>query len=165
MFIYPHHLFKEIRDHLTGSGIGLVEITLHVGYGTFQKVRANDIREHRLQEEEFCIERHAADAMNKAKEKGGRVIAVGTTVVRALETAAKDTGSIGPTRGNTALLITPGFRFKVVDALITNFHLPRSSLLFLVSALAGRELIRDAYEYAVERAYRFYSYGDAMLIV
>lgn len=159
------HFTEGISERLSKSGIGLVEITLHVGYGTFQPVRTEDIREHRLGEEEIFIEEHAADEVMQAKREGRRVVAVGTTVVRALESVAKITGAIKPFRGKTDLLITPGFRFRIIDALITNFHLPRSSLLFLVSALGGRDLILDAYRYAVEKCYRFYSYGDAMLIV
>jgi S-adenosylmethionine:tRNA ribosyltransferase-isomerase len=159
------HFTKETSTLLAQSGIDLVEITLHVGYGTFKAVRTKDIRKHRLGEEEFVIETHAADAIRRAKTNGGRVIAVGTTVVRALETAAATLDTIAPCRGRTDLLITPGFRFRMIDGLVTNFHLPRSSLLFLVSALAGRDLIKDAYRHAVEKSYRFYSYGDAMLIV
>jgi len=159
------HFTEETNSLLAESGIDLVEITLHVGYGTFKVVRAKDIRKHRLDEEEFFIEPHAADAINRAKTEGRRVIAVGTTVVRALETAAATMGAIAPCRGRTDLLITPGFRFRLIDGLVTNFHLPRSSLLFLVSALAGRDLIKDAYRHAVEKSYRFYSYGDAMLII
>jgi S-adenosylmethionine:tRNA ribosyltransferase-isomerase len=159
------HFTEEIGQALTQAGVRMVEITLHVGYGTFQPVRTRDIRDHKLGEEEFRIEKPAADEIAKAKKEGRRVIAVGTTVVRALESGIHALNAIAPTRGKTDLLITPGFRFKVVDGLITNFHLPRSSLLFLVSALAGRDLIMGAYGHAVKRGYRFYSYGDAMLIV
>jgi S-adenosylmethionine:tRNA ribosyltransferase-isomerase len=159
------HFTDETRALLARSGIGLVEITLHVGYGTFRPVRTKDIRKHSLGEEEFGIDTGAADAINRAKEERRRVIAVGTTVVRALETAAARANPIRACSQETNLLITPGFRFRVVDGLVTNFHLPRSSLLFLVSALAGRELILDAYRHAVEKCYRFYSYGDGMLII
>lgn len=159
------HFTKETNVLLTQSGIDLVEITLHVGYGTFKVVRTKDIRKHRVGEEEFFIEASAADAIRRARSDGRRVIAVGTTVVRALETVAATMDSIGPCRGKTDLLITPGFRFRLIDGLLTNFHLPRSSLLFLVSALAGMDLIKEAYRHAVEKSYRFYSYGDAMLIV
>jgi S-adenosylmethionine:tRNA ribosyltransferase-isomerase len=159
------HFTDTTRALLAECQIDIAEITLHVGYGTFRPVQTQDVRQHRLGEEEFGIGPDAADAINQAKKGGRRVIAVGTTVVRALESAARDTGILEPCWKKTDLLITPGFRFKVVDGLVTNFHLPRSSLLFLVSALAGRELIRDAYRYAVEKSYRFYSYGDAMLIV
>ncbi|RJR35152.1 MAG: tRNA preQ1(34) S-adenosylmethionine ribosyltransferase-isomerase QueA [Desulfobacteraceae bacterium] len=159
------HFTQETRTLLAGAGVDLVEITLHVGYGTFKIVRTRDIRKHRVGEEEYFIEATAAEAIRRAKSEGGRVIAVGTTVVRALETAAATMGSIGPCKGKTDLLITPGFRFKLIDGLVTNFHLPRSSLLFLVSALAGIDLMRDAYRHAVESSYRFYSYGDAMLIL
>ncbi|MDD5206405.1 MAG: tRNA preQ1(34) S-adenosylmethionine ribosyltransferase-isomerase QueA, partial [Desulfobacterales bacterium] len=159
------HFTKEMNALLRQSGIDLVEITLHVGYGTFKVVRTKDIRKHRVGEEEFFIEASAADAIRRARSDGRRVIAVGTTVVRALETVAATMDSIGPCRGKTDLLITPGFRFRLIDGLLTNFHLPRSSLLFLVSALAGMDLIKEAYRHAVEKSYRFYSYGDAMLIV
>jgi len=159
------HFTQETSDLLAKAGIELVEITLHVGYGTFKVVRTSDIRKHRVGEEEFFIEAPAAEAVRRAKSDGRRVIAVGTTVVRALETAAATMDSIGACKGKTDLLITPGFQFRLIDGLVTNFHLPRSSLLFLVSAFAGMDLIRDAYRHAVERSYRFYSYGDAMLIL
>ena len=159
------HFTDEVREGLARAGVRMAEITLHVGYGTFQPVRTKDIREHRLGEEEVRIEEPAAEELQRAKSEGRRVIAVGTTVVRALESMIHRAGAIVPFRGKTGLLITPGFRFGVVDGLITNFHLPRSSLLFLVSALAGRDLVMEAYDHAIENGYRFYSYGDAMLIL
>jgi S-adenosylmethionine:tRNA ribosyltransferase-isomerase len=159
------HFTDEIRHALSEARVRLAEITLHVGYGTFKPVRTSDIREHRLGGEEFRIEKPAADELREAKKEGRRVIAVGTTVVRALESMARGTGAMEPCRGTTDLLITPGFRFRVIDGLITNFHLPRSSLLFLVSALAGRELVMEAYGHATRSGYLFYSYGDAMLIL
>jgi S-adenosylmethionine:tRNA ribosyltransferase-isomerase len=159
------HFTEGLRGRLAESGISLAEITLHVGYGTFRPVRTRDIREHGIGEEEFCIEEPAAAAINQAIRQNRRVIAVGTTVVRVLETVAQMKGAITPLRGKTDLLITPGFSFRVTRGLITNFHLPRSSLLFLVSAFAGREHILKAYRHAVQESYRFYSYGDAMLIV
>jgi S-adenosylmethionine:tRNA ribosyltransferase-isomerase len=152
-------------ERLAVVGISLVALTLHVGYGTFQPVRERDIRKHRLEKEFYSVEQKTAEAINKVKERGGRVVAVGTTVVRALETAAGPEGKIRTGQGETDLLIIPGFSFRVVDALVTNFHLPRSSLLFLVSALAGLKLVKNAYEAAIEKRYRFYSYGDAMLIL
>ena len=159
------HFTKKLIDTLKSTGIKLVEITLHVGYGTFQPVRTKDIRDHRLGEETYHIDATAADAINTAKWLGKRVIAVGTTVVRVLETLGKNQGTMSPVIGKTDLMITPGFEFKVIDGMITNFHLPRSSLLFLVSAFAGPELIRNAYSWAIQKRYRFYSYGDAMLII
>jgi S-adenosylmethionine:tRNA ribosyltransferase-isomerase len=142
-----------------------LELALHVGHGTFRPVRDRDIRRHPLGEEHYEIPSDAADAVNRAKKEGRRVIAVGTTVVRTLESAAQEDKTIQPGKGRTRLLITPGFRFQITDGLITNFHLPRSSLLFLVAAFAGLPLIREAYSWAIEKEYRFYSYGDAMLIV
>ena len=159
------HFTKELIEKLNQAGVSLVELTLNVGHGTFQPVRVKDIRNHKLGEETYIIDQDTADAINSAKREGKRVIAVGTTVVRALETVMGEKGKIAPNRGKTDLLITPGFRFKVVDGLITNFHLPKSSLLFLVSAFAGLELIRKAYHRAIGKRYRFYSYGDAMLII
>jgi S-adenosylmethionine:tRNA ribosyltransferase-isomerase len=159
------HFTEALIERLAVVGISLVALTLHVGYGTFQPVRERDIRKHRLEKEFYSVEQKTAEAINKVKERGGRVVAVGTTVVRALETAAGPEGKIRTGQGETDLLIIPGFSFRVVDALVTNFHLPRSSLLFLVSALAGLKLVKNAYEAAIEKRYRFYSYGDAMLIL
>ncbi|MGD2125393.1 MAG: tRNA preQ1(34) S-adenosylmethionine ribosyltransferase-isomerase QueA [Desulfobacteraceae bacterium] len=159
------HFTEQLVEKLSQAGISLTELTLHIGHGTFRPVRSKDIRNHNLGVEDYIIDSETANAINTFKKEGGRVIAVGTTVVRALETVAGTRGEIAPGQGKTSLLITPGFQFKVIDGLITNFHLPKSSLLFLVSAFAGRELIRDAYEWAIAKAYRFYSYGDAMLII
>ena len=159
------HFTREIIEKLDRAGVSIVELTLHVGHGTFRPVRTKDIRDHRLGEEDYIIDPDTADAINIAKNEGRRVIAVGTTVVRALETAVDTKGKIIPGREKTDLLITPGFRFRAIDGMVTNFHLPGSSLLFLVSAYAGLKLIRKAYLQAVEKKYRFYSYGDAMLII
>jgi len=159
------HFTATLIERLKQSGVLIRPLTLHVGYGTFGPVRTMDIREHILGEESYSISRKTAEAINRTKKNGGRVIAVGTTVVRALESAISPDGSIRQGEGKTNLLVTPGFAFKVIDALITNFHLPKSSLLFLVSAFAGLEFIKKAYCAAVNREYRFYSYGDAMLIV
>lgn len=159
------HFTDETIERLRQAGIGLVELTLHVGHGTFRPVRVADIREHRLGEETYIIEPEAAGAVNRARREGRRVIAVGTTVVRTLESAVNKEGDILPGRGKTGLLITPGFKFRAIDGMVTNFHLPKSSLLFLVSAFGGFELIKKAYERAVEKEYRFYSYGDAMLVL
>lgn len=158
---FTETLMKRLRD----CGVSLVALTLHIGHGTFRPVRTLDIRKHSLGSETYIVKEETAQAVNKAKEEGRRVIAVGTTVVRVLETVADDQGRVAFGRGKTNLLITPGFPFKVVDAMITNFHLPRSSLLFLVCAFADRALIMEAYASAVEKGYRFFSYGDAMLIL
>ena len=159
------HFTEESVAKLNKAGITIVQVTLHVGYGTFQPVRVNDIRDHVLGEEYYSISKEAADAINRAKREKRRIIAVGTTTVRTLESAAASSGHIEPGSGKTGLLITPGFQFRIIDGLITNFHLPRSSLLFLVSAFGGRDLIKRAYRHAVDMEYRFYSYGDAMLII
>lgn len=159
------HFTQPLMDRLRAAGVSMAELTLHVGHGTFRPVRTGDIRNHELGEETYIVKGETADAVNRAKEEKRRVIAVGTTVVRTLETAVNDRGEVVPGRGKTGLYITPGFSFRVVDAMITNFHLPKSSLLFLVCAFAGKDLIRKVYARAVATAYRFYSYGDAMLIV
>jgi S-adenosylmethionine:tRNA ribosyltransferase-isomerase len=159
------HFTKNLIDKLNSAGISVAYLTLHVGHGTFRPVRTKDIRRHHLGDEFYHIESETADAIEQTREKGGRVVAVGTTVVRALETAVTPDGFILPGDGKTDLLVTPGFSFRVVDALITNFHLPKSSLLFLVSAFACLEFIKKSYRSAIEKGYRFYSYGDAMLIL
>ena len=159
------HFTDDLVSRLKEGGISIVSLTLHVGYGTFQPVRTTDVRDHILGEEYYRIEPTSAGAIQQARKRGGRVIAVGTTVVRALESAVKPDGSVRHGEGKTDLLITPGFSFNIVGALITNFHLPKSSLLFLVSAFAGLKLVKEAYGRAVEKGYRFYSYGDAMLIL
>jgi S-adenosylmethionine:tRNA ribosyltransferase-isomerase len=159
------HFTRELLTRLEQAGISVVEVTLHVGHGTFRPVRTRDIREHRLGVESYHIATKTALTIEQAKTEGRRVVAVGTTVVRTLESAAMARGSVKSGKGRTDLLITPGFHFNIVDALITNFHLPRSSLLFLVSAFAGVDRIRKAYQDAIAKAYRFYSYGDAMLIL
>jgi S-adenosylmethionine:tRNA ribosyltransferase-isomerase len=139
-------------------------VTLHVGAGTFQPVRVKNLAEHRMHGERYEIPAATVSAVAAAKQRGGRVIAVGTTTVRSLEASAAKHGAPSPGEGETDLFITPGFEFRVVDRLITNFHLPKSTLLVLVSAFAGVEPIRRAYRHAVDQGYRFYSYGDAMLI-
>ena len=151
-------------DGLKRDGFGSAALTLHVGLGTFQPVKAEEIEDHKLHEEYFDIPKTTADQLNAQIEQGRKVVAVGTTSVRALEAVASD-GRIRPYRGFTDIFIYPGYQFKAVDALITNFHLPRSTLLMLVSAFAGREFILEAYRQAIARKYRFYSYGDAMLIL
>ncbi len=158
------HFTDEILRKLTSRGIIRCEVTLHVGYGTFAPVRVSDIRQHSIHSEFVTVSRETCDIINSARKRGGRVIAVGTTSVRAIEWCAGTSGEPEPASGECGLYITPGYRFRAVDAIITNFHLPRSSLLILVSAFAGRENILNAYNEAVERGYRFYSYGDAMFI-
>jgi S-adenosylmethionine:tRNA ribosyltransferase-isomerase len=158
------HFTGDIINALKSLGIDLVSITLLVGHGTFKPVRAKDIRDHKVGRESYFVENDAAGSIERARHEGRRIVAVGTTVVRTLETIFKNNGEIVPGSGVTDLLIYPGFKFQVVDSLLTNFHLPRSSLLFLVSAFAGRDLTMEAYHVAVEKRYRFYSYGDAMLI-
>ena len=143
----------------------LAEITLHVGYGTFEPVRVADVEQHSVSGEHFEISESAVQAINNARAKNGRVIVVGTTTMRALESAATAKGEVSAGRGVATLTIKPGYQFRIADALLTNFHLPRSSLLILVSAFAGREFILRAYDHAVAERYRFYSYGDCMLIL
>lgn len=159
------HFTQSGLDQLKQQGIEIVEITLHVGYGTFEPVRVDEIAQHRVAPELFEIGAAAAVTINNARANGGRIVAVGTTTTRALESAVNPKGEIEGGSGSAAVTITPGFQFRVTDALITNFHLPRSSLLLLVSAFAGRELVLNAYRHAVMKGYRFYSYGDCMMIV
>ena len=159
------HFTPEVIETIRAQGADVVEITLHVGYGTFEPVRVDDIREHEVAPEFFRITQEAADVINETRLQGGRVIAVGTTTTRALESAVNGEGQIDAGARQTALTITPGYKFRVTGALLTNFHLPRSSLLLLVSAFAGRELTLEAYRHAVAARYRFYSYGDCMLLI
>lgn len=158
------HFTAELLRALEARGVARAEIVLHVGPGTFRPVEVEDVERHRVAPEPFWIPPATADAVARARSRGGRVIAVGTTATRALETAADEEGRVGAGPGETALVVVPGYRFRVVNALVTNFHLPRSSLLLLVAAFAGREAVLDAYAEAVREGYRFYSYGDAMLI-
>lgn len=157
------HFSDELLDQLGEQGVERATVTLHVGIGTFKPVTAALVHEHRMDSERWEVPAHTAEAIARCRERGGRVVAVGTTVVRTLESAARE-GELVVGSGRTELFITPGFRFRVVDALLTNFHLPRSTLLMLVSALAGRRRVLAAYDEAIERHYRFYSYGDAMLL-
>jgi S-adenosylmethionine:tRNA ribosyltransferase-isomerase len=159
------HFTPELLVQLQQRGIGLTTVTLHVGVGTFKPVTVNQIEGHRMGAEWIEVGAEAVCAIEQVRATGRRIVAVGTTVVRALETAARADGRIRPYRGETDMFMTPGFPFKVVDALLTNFHLPRTTLLMLVSALAGTEFLRQAYAEAVRERYRFYSYGDAMLIL
>lgn len=153
-------LLERLREH----GIDLAHVTLHVGAGTFQPVRVHEILQHRMHSECYRVPQATADAIAATRARGGRVIAVGTTSLRTLEAAANDDGAVNVGTGETALFVTPGFRFRVVDGLITNFHLPKSTLLMLVSAFGGMAEIRAAYRHAIDTGYRFFSYGDAMLI-
>lgn len=159
------HFTPELLARLQQRGVGLATVTLHVGVGTFKAVTVDQIEDHRMGAEWLEVGTEAVHAIEQARATGRRVVAVGTTVVRALETAARADGQIRPYRGETDMFMTPGFSFKVVDALLTNFHLPRTTLLMLVSALVGTEYLRQAYAEAVRERYRFYSYGDAMLIL
>jgi len=158
------HFTDDLMQRLKRKGIRVAKITLHVGYGTFLPVRANDIRNHRMHSEWFVIPPQTASIITGAKKEGHRVVAVGTTAVRTLEYAADESGKVQPKTGDCDLYIYPGYQFRVVDTMITNFHLPKSTLLMLVSAFAGRDNILSAYETAIQERYRFYSYGDAMLI-
>jgi S-adenosylmethionine:tRNA ribosyltransferase-isomerase len=159
------HFTPAIMQALRDRGAQMAEITLHVGYGTFEPVRTDDISEHQVAAEFFSISESAASTINEACAAGGRLIAIGTTTTRALETAAGADGIINAGNGATELTIKPGYEFRAVDALLTNFHLPRSSLLILVSAFAGRALVLNAYREAVKSRFRFYSYGDCMFVI
>lgn len=143
----------------------MAPLTLHVGLGTFRPVQAENVEDHVMHEEFFELSPESADLINTRRAAGGRVVAVGTTSVRVLETAAGDNGTVQPGSGWTSIFIYPGYQFKAVDALVTNFHLPKSSLLMLVSAFAGRETIMRAYEHAIAERYRFFSFGDSMLLL
>jgi S-adenosylmethionine:tRNA ribosyltransferase-isomerase len=158
------HFTRELLGRLAAKGVGSAMVTLHVGPGTFQPVRVEKIVEHRMLPERYEIAPDAAEAINRAKREGRRIIAVGTTSVRTLETAAQEDGMVASGEGSSRLFIYPGFVFRIVDGIITNFHLPKSTLLMLVSAFAGRERVLAAYRAAVEQRYRFYSYGDAMFL-
>ena len=158
------HFTKELLDEIRNKGVYIASVTLHVGLGTFRPVKVSNILEHHMHSEYYCIEQSQADIINKARADGGRIIAVGTTSCRTLEAAADETGYIPASSGDTDIFIYPGYRFKAIDCLITNFHLPGSTLLMLVSALAGKDHIMAAYEEAVKERYRFFSFGDAMFI-
>lgn len=158
------HFTRELLAQLASNGIETVFLTLHTGLGTFQPVRVLNVEEHQIHKELYVISSETAEAVNRTKAAGGRVIAVGTTSARTLEYSAQQTGHVVAGSGEADIYIYPGYHFNVVDALITNFHLPESTLLMLVSALAGREFVLEAYRDAVSRGFRFYSYGDAMFI-
>ncbi len=158
------HFTKELLDEIRGMGVSIAKVDLKVGLGTFRPVKADNIDEHIMHSEEYSITKEAADTVNRCKENGGRIISVGTTSLRSLESNADEKGRLSEFKGDTDIFIYPGYKFKVIDALITNFHLPKSTLMMLVSALAGRDNIMRAYSYAIENKYRFFSFGDAMFI-
>ena len=158
------HFTPKLLDEIRAKGIRIAEVTLHVGLGTFRPVKVENVTDHHMHSEYYEITKEAADTINEAKRNGGRIICVGTTSCRTLESAADDDGCLTPCSGWTDIFIYPGYHFKIMDALITNFHLPESTLLMLVSAFAGREHVLAAYEKAVEEKFRFFSFGDAMFI-
>ena len=158
------HFTPSLLEALRARGIGLHTVTLHVGAGTFLPVKAEDTSGHTMHAEWGCVSADVAQALNAARRNGGRVVAVGSTSLRLLETAAADDGALRPFAGETAIFITPGYRFRAVDILMTNFHLPRSTLFMLVSAFCGLETMKQAYAHAISHGYRFYSYGDACLL-
>ncbi len=157
------HFENNYQQHLQEKGVNIAEVTLHVGAGTFQPVKVEDISQHKMHSESYIIDSETCEMINQSRQKGGRVIAVGTTSVRVLESASVN-GKLHPTNGETDIFIKPGYHFKMVDALLTNFHLPESTLLMLVCAFSGYERIMSAYQVAIDTKYRFYSYGDAMLL-
>jgi S-adenosylmethionine:tRNA ribosyltransferase-isomerase len=158
------HFTPELLEEIRRKGIKIAEVTLHVGLGTFRPVKVDNVLEHHMHSEYYEVTSKAAELVNETRRAGGRVISVGTTSCRTLESASEPDGTLVPKSGWTDIFIYPGYRFKVTDALITNFHLPESTLLMLVSALAGREHIMNAYREAVAEKYRFFSFGDAMFI-
>jgi S-adenosylmethionine:tRNA ribosyltransferase-isomerase len=159
------HFTQELLEQIREKGVEIVSVTLHVGLGTFRPVKEENVLDHHMHSEHYQVSLEAAEKINRAREAGGRIICVGTTSCRTLESAADEEGKVRPGSGDTDIFIYPGYRFKVLDALITNFHLPESTLVMLVSALAGREQVLEAYEEAVRERYRFFSFGDAMIVV
>lgn len=158
------HFTSELLERIEAGGVETAYVTLHVGLGTFRPVKEDNILDHHMHSEYYQVSKEAADKINAAKSRGGRVICVGTTSCRTVESAADEYGIVQPGSGSTEIFIYPGYRFRVLDALITNFHLPESTLVMLVSALAGRENVLRAYEEAIRERYRFFSFGDAMLV-
>ena len=158
------HFTDELLEKIKQKGVEIANVTLHVGIGTFRPVKVENIEEHDMHSEHYYIKQEDAEKINKTKQNGGRIIAVGTTSCRVLESVADEKGMVKETEGDTNIFIYPGYKFKCVDSLITNFHLPESTLIMLVSALAGKEYIMQAYKHAVEEKYRFFSFGDAMFI-
>lgn len=159
------HFTSELLDKIEDMGVRIARLTLHVGLGTFRPVKVDNIKDHKMHSEHFVITKEAADIINETRAGGGSIIAVGTTSTRTLESAADSKGCVRPMESDTSIFIYPGYSFKAVDALITNFHLPESTLIMLVSAFAGRDNVLRAYKEAVEEKYRFFSFGDAMLII
>jgi S-adenosylmethionine:tRNA ribosyltransferase-isomerase len=159
------HFTNELLEELKQKGVGIAYVTLHVGLGTFRPVKVENLEEHKMHSEYYTINEEACNIINRARAGGNRIVAVGTTSCRVLETSGDDSGSVSPGSGNTDIFIYPGYKFKVVDTMITNFHLPESTLIMLVSALAGKDNIIRAYNEAVKERYRFFSFGDAMLII
>ena len=159
------HFTKDLLKRIQEKGVLIAELTLHVGLGTFRPVKEENILEHKMHSEWYEITEDACNKINKARSNGGRIIAVGTTSCRVLESVAKDNGKIFPESGETDIFIYPGYKFKILDGLITNFHLPESTLIMLVSAFAGYDNVMSAYKVAVDDRYRFFSFGDAMLIL
>ena len=159
------HFTKELLQQVKDKGVDIAEVTLHVGLGTFRPVKVDNVLDHHMHSEFYMVSQEAADKINNAKKNGGRIISVGTTSTRTLEAASDENGMLKECSGWTDIFIYPGYRFKILDALITNFHLPESTLVMLVSAFAGREHVLNAYEEAVKQRYRFFSFGDAMCIV
>jgi S-adenosylmethionine:tRNA ribosyltransferase-isomerase len=158
------HFTQRLLAKLGERGVAVHKVTLHVGAGTFLPVKANDTAEHKMHAEFATLSTETAEALNAARAKGGRIVVVGSTALRTLETAADDDGTLRAYSGDTSLFITPGYRFKAVDLMLTNFHLPRSTLFMLVSAFSGLETVLRAYRHAIDAGYRFYSYGDACLL-
>jgi len=159
------HFTNELLEEIKAMGVDIASVTLHVGLGTFRHVKVENIKEHHMHSEFYMVDEEACNKINKAKSNGGRVISVGTTSLRTLESAAKEDGTISPSSGWTEIFIYPGYKFKIIDGLVTNFHLPESTLLMLVSAFAGRENVMAVYEEAIKERYRFFSFGDAMLLI
>jgi S-adenosylmethionine:tRNA ribosyltransferase-isomerase len=159
------HFTRQMMETLRAKGVRIAPLVLHIGLGTFRPVKVQEVEEHEMHREAYSVPDETAAAINGARKDGRRVLTVGTSATRALETAAGDDGAVRPGPGKSGLFIYPGYEFRVVETLLTNFHLPRSTLLMMVSAFAGRELILEAYREAVKEGYRFYSYGDCMLIV
>ena len=158
------HFTEELLEKIRDMGVKIAPVMLHVGLGTFRPVKVESLSEHVMHTEVFTVTEESAKIINEARKKGGRIIAVGTTSCRTLESASTEDGIVHPMCDDTGIFIYPGYRFKAVDLLITNFHLPESTLIMLVSALAGKEHVMNAYETAVKEKYRFFSFGDAMLI-
>lgn len=158
------HFTNELLDTIRANGVNIAYLTLHVGLGTFRPVSVENVEEHVMHTEHYEVTKEAAEIINNTRKNGGRIIAVGTTSVRTLETVADEDGTVHEQIGDTSIFIYPGYKFKAVDGIITNFHLPESTLLMLVSAFAGKENIIKAYDVAVKERYRFFSFGDAMFL-